>query len=447
MQLFDAVDEQEEYDEAAIKKQFRGKLFVKQLHVTKYYLRTLIMDALRSFHGTISKDAELKEILRNVEILFHKELYNHCTTELKKAEQLAEKYELYTGMYEVQAWKRKLMQALEPYNYEAFYNCVQQQRHAVDVLQNNNVHWQKMIVATWQMMGTNSPKGIKVGKADAAITLEAKVLEYNTRYLAYFGTQRSERGMEELYALLELLEQYPYRLKEEPSAYVSTINNLVSYLIFSKKDEEALELIRKARAIYDTFSITGEKKTLLKQVLRTYNLELEIYRNRKGNMTFATEAAAFIEAGKNKIPKDYLLSFWFQLGHICYTNGLYDYALKWLNNILNEGRLYTRSDLQKHARMLNIIIHLEQKNYFVLRYFVDSTRRFCKKYSTLQPYEEVLLKLFAKLSNSPSANHRKLYRAAYEELFKTGDTPVNENVLDYINYKEWLELKSGLMKK
>ncbi len=450
LKLFDAVDAQEEYDEAAIKKQFRNETFIKQLHVTKYYLRNLIMDALRSFHGNISKDAELKEMLRNVEILYNKELYALCETELKKSEQLADKYELYTGMYEVLAWKRKLKQALEPYSYHAFHDYISRQEKALGLLENNTAHWQSMIVNTWQMMGNDAPEGIKALKPGKAVTLEAKVLESNTRYLQYFGTGKGDKAVTELYQLLHLLEQYPHRLKEEPSPYVSTINNLVSYLIFSKRDEEALELIRKARVVYETFSITTEKKSMLKQVLRTYNLELEIYRNRKekSNLAFALETAQFIEANRNKIPKDYLLSFWFQLGHICFTNGQYDEALKWLNNILNDKPGGARPDLQKHARMLNIIIHLEQKNDFVLRYFVDSTRRFIKKHSTLHTYEDVLLKMFAKLSNTPPGTYRKLYRDVYEELFAAdSNSAIPDEVLDYINYKEWLEVKCRLTKK
>lgn len=446
VQLFDAIDGQDEYNEAAIRQEFRKEVFVKQLHVTKYYLRNSIMDALRSFHGNISKDAELKEILRNVEILFNKELYEHCATELKRAEQLAEQYELYTGMYEVQAWKRKLKQALEPYNYMAFYGYVTEQANALAILENNNAHWQSMIVNTWQMMGEDAPKDIKAVKPAKAVTLEAKVLEYNTKYLQYFGTGKGDKGIAELYKLLAVLEQHPHRLKEEPSSYVSTINNLVSYMVFSNRDEEALQLIQKARAVYDTFSITTEKKSMLKQVLRTYNLELEIYRNRKGqsHLPFALETANFIEANRNKIPKDYLLSFWFQLAHINFTNGQYDTALKWLNNILNNIQNNIRPDLQKHARMLNIIIHLEQKNYFVLRYFIDSTRRFIKKHSTMQPYEDALLKLFSKISNTPQTMHRRLYKEWYRELFpEVAPAAVPGGVMDYIDYKQWLEKKIG----
>ncbi|MBZ0099748.1 MAG: hypothetical protein K8F30_11720, partial [Taibaiella sp.] len=435
------------YDEAAIKEQFRNETFTRQLHVTKYYLRNLVMDALRSFHGNISKDAELKEILRNAEILFNKELYELCATELKKAEQLAEKYELYTGLYEVLNWKRKLKQALEPYNYEAFHGYVSKQAKALAVLENVNAHWQNMVVNTWQIMGSGIPRGIRTVKPAKAATLEAMVLEYNTAYLKHFGKNTGER---ELRRLLSVLERHPHRLREEPSPYVSTINNLVSYLVFGKRDDEALELIRKARAIYETFNITTEKKSMLKQVLRTYNLELEIYRSRKQrvDLSFALETAKFVEANKNKIPKDYLLSFWFQLADIYFGAGQYDAALGWLNHILNEKPDGPRADLQKQARMLNIIIHLEQKNYFVLRYFVDSTRRFIKKHSLMHHYDDALLRMFAKISNAPQTMHRRLYRQWYADLFPAeGETVIPEAVLDYIDYRQWLGVKAGVSKK
>ena len=53
------------------------------------HLYRLILKSLRSYHTSISKDAELKDLLRNVEILYYKELYNQCHYGLKKAENLA----------------------------------------------------------------------------------------------------------------------------------------------------------------------------------------------------------------------------------------------------------------------------------------------------------------------------------------------------------------------
>lgn len=444
VKLFDAIAEQREYDEQAIKGQFRGEKFINQLHVTKHYLRAAILSSLRDFHQSISKDAELKDILRNVELLFNKELYTICTTELEKAATIADKYEILTGQIEVLTWRRRLKQAMEPNNYADFYNYVTEQSGLIELLQNNNQHWQTMILETWKTFAKSTYPKVKTFKLIPAISLEAKVLEYNTAYIKNIRSGKSKEGEEELTKLITLLEQHPQRLKEEPAPYISSINNLISYFVFSRRDDKALELINKAKVTYQQFKITTEKKSLLKQILRTYNLELEIYRDKKRktppDFKFIETTEQFVEINKNKIPKDYLLSLWFQLSYIHFTNGRHDDALKWLNEILNYKFGATRLDLQKYARMLNIIVHFEMENYFVLRYFVDSAKRFIKKHSELRSYEEVLLKFFIKATNTPKYEHKALFKHLKNELFPVGkDALVPESILDYVDYRYWLK--------
>src|ERR1041385_4295232 len=73
IKLFDAIDKQEEYDEAKIKLKFRKENFVKQLHVAKNYLFGQILESLESYHSSV--DSELQSILHRVEIMHAKGLY------------------------------------------------------------------------------------------------------------------------------------------------------------------------------------------------------------------------------------------------------------------------------------------------------------------------------------------------------------------------------------
>ncbi|MEZ5016716.1 MAG: hypothetical protein R2800_06670 [Flavipsychrobacter sp.] len=449
--LFDAIEKQELYDEKAIKKLFADKAFIKQLHVTKNYLREQILSSLRSFHSRLSKDAELKELLRNTEILFHKELYQLCRVELVKAERLAEKYELITGATEIIGWKRKLRQALQPHDFPTFITLAKEQEKKIALLQESNAYWQNIVVNTWQMIGSQYPRGkykiLPLPKDPN--TLENKVLASNISYIKEVVGRRQDKAQKQLYSLIALLEEYPHRLKEDPSVYVSTINNLASYLVFQKKDKEVLVLLNKAKNVYSTLELKTENKSLLKQILRTYNLELELYRDNIGKsdytIDFIVSTEKFIEANRNKVPKDYLLSLWFQLAHIRFLNHDFDNALKWLNSILNAKFGSTRQDLQVQARMLNLIVHFEQKNFFVLRYFVSSTKRFLKKVKFIEPFENELFKFFAKLSNAPEYEYEKLFKDIYVVLFpEKKDSMVPNETLDYIDYKKWME---GYIKK
>lgn len=447
VKLFDAIEEQDGYDEFSIKHKYKGEAFVKQLHVTKNYLRTMILASLRNYHVEISKDAVLKDYLRNVEILFNKELYQLCSNELKKAEAIAEKYELYTGKLEVLSWRRKLKQAKEPSNYSAFYEIVNEQEATISVLQNGVEHWKQMILETWETMGSNPPDKKNKPNPQKALTLQSQVLQHNTAYIRYLRKGKRNNSEKELLGLIKLLESNPERLLEEPVAYVSTINNLVSYMIFSKKDDKALIQINKAKSAYEQLKLTSDKKSLLKQILRTYNLELEIYRSKKqidtNGFEFIRNTEAFIDNNQNKMPKDYLLSFWFQLAHIYYTHKKHDSSLHFVNSILNNKFGDIRYDLQVQVRMLNLLIHFQQENYFVLRYFVDSTRRFIRKKRLTEAYEDEVLRFFSRMSTVHEYERKEHYKELYNRLFDADETLVPDGVLDFIDYKSWLE---GMMK-
>ena len=107
--LFEAIDKQYVYDESAIKEKFQTKTFINQLHVTKNYLNQLILKSLRNFHSTISKDAEIKDLLRDIEILLKKDLFQQCEAVIEKALKLANLYEKWPDVLNLFDIKRRLL--------------------------------------------------------------------------------------------------------------------------------------------------------------------------------------------------------------------------------------------------------------------------------------------------------------------------------------------------
>ena len=448
LKLFDAIEAQAAYDEADIKKRFSKEKFVKQLHVTKHYLRNMILKSLRNFHAGLSRDAQLKDLLRNVEILYSKELFPHCMTELKRADALARQNELAAGMVEVGSWKRRLEQVLRPHHYEAFGSAVAEQEKAVRMLQNNIRYWQLAVEvsASFFRQGNLPAANMDLlSDPDNALTLEAKVLYYNSKYLQYIREDKPEEAGGELYTLIELLEAHPQRIRSEPGIYVSSVNNLLSYLVFRKRYEEALQLITKAKTAYGGLGVTSENRMLLKQILRTFNIELEIYRDRKvfgEKAAFIENTEGFIDANVHKMPREYLLSFWFQLASIHFMRKDFSRSLHWINRLLNARFRGVRTDLQVQAQMLNLMVHFEQQNLFVLRYYVDSARRFMKKVKRVQPFEEALLRFFGKIGRLPPPEYKNAFAGLGRELFpENGEPLVPPDVLGYIDYREWIAQK------
>ncbi len=450
LRLFDAIDKQELYDEAAIKKKFKGETFIRQLHVIKNYLRAMILKCLRDFHATVSKSAELKDILRSIEILYNKELYTLCLSELKRAEQMAIDFELNIGLVEVCEWKRRLEQQARPNNYPIFANILSQQEKAINGISKTNRYWQLTNELTQRLTAGKDVSSNFLYLLDDeknATTLEEKVLHYNSIYFRYIFNGDSGKSAQALYTLVEILESDTKRLHHNMSLYSSSVNNLISYLVFSKKHDDALQLITRAKNIYQQWRLAGEQKTILKQVLRTYNIELEIYRDNKtyiDNPTYIDSIDVFISANENKMPNDYRLSLYFQLASIHFSLKRYSRALHWVNRVLNHKFANHRTDIQVQVRLLNLMVHLEQQNMFVLRHFVDSTRRFINKVGNITEGQQVLLRFFIKIGQAFPYQYKDLFTELHGQLFPH-DAPsvLAPSALDFIDYKTWIEEKTG----
>ena len=139
------------------------------------------------------------------------------------------------------------------------------------------------------------------------------------------------------------------------------------------------------------------------------------------------------------IPEDYLLMLWYQFAYIFFVVHDYSNALKWVNEILNRKFETNRTDLQSFARLLNLMIHFELGNSFVLKYSVDNTRRWLKKQKKPEQFELVLLRFFSKISNAPKAERKTLFSQLKIDLFK-GTTPlITEKELDYLDFRSWIE--------
>ncbi|UTW62001.1 hypothetical protein KFE98_18625 [bacterium SCSIO 12741] len=448
LRLFRAIEQQNEYDEGAIRQLFEGETFLNQLSVTKNYLYKLLLKSLRNYHHHLSKQAELKDLLRNVEILFNKELYQLCDQELKKAEKLALKYELTAGLYEIYDWQRKLQQNQNPHQYAQFQATLKQQEQALKQLENQH-QYMELIVGVSRSIMENSDSPVPYEQLleapENALTEDAATMHYNALYFKSILQNQSKQALQSMHELIDRMEKYPHRIIEAPSLYAGSVNNVVSYYVFNQDYDQAMSWIRKAQQVYQKVKSRSENRTVLKQMLRTYNIELEIYREQENADIDIQHIEDFVISKTYKMPLDYLFSFRFQLAYIYFKRGKFSQALQWVNLVLQSKHRQVRPDVQVNARFLNLMIHLELQNLFVLRYFVDSTRRYLKKWPIKDPSVPHVLSFFSRISKAPLLEYEQQYRWLYERLYPNGyEAPPTPDGGDFIHYKSWLEQKLGI---
>ena len=110
LKLFEAIELQDDYDEDAIKEQFKKETFIKHLPSEKNHLYNLILKSLRGFYSDNSAASILQEHIRNIELLFNKALYKECTKYINKAKAIAYNYEKYYFLLDLINWEKKLVE-------------------------------------------------------------------------------------------------------------------------------------------------------------------------------------------------------------------------------------------------------------------------------------------------------------------------------------------------
>jgi len=109
IRLFDAMDEQQEYDEDKIVKTFKGEQFAKQIHRVKNYLYHIILKSMRGYHSRHLVENTVKEHLQDIHFLHEKGLYPQAKKLLKSARKLAYQYEKFPPLIEILDWERKIV--------------------------------------------------------------------------------------------------------------------------------------------------------------------------------------------------------------------------------------------------------------------------------------------------------------------------------------------------
>jgi hypothetical protein len=254
---------------------------------------------------------------------------------------------------------------------------------------------------------------------------------------------KPKAALDSISKLINLLEKHPDRITDDPGAYATALSNKISYMLFNKEWEKIPELIRKVRDIPSKYNLKSESKFTVRLWVRLFNIELEMYRDKKEiarGIVLIKEIQEYIEQHKKAVSDEYLLLFYYQFAYIFFLKKDYSKSLFWLNEIMNRnfGRLH--EDVQSYARILGLIIHFELNNIIVLRYAVTSCRRFLKKKKNLLEFESMLLRFFSRLSLVRKDEYLELFEKFYIDLFGGGKTKVSDNVLDYIDFKSWLEI-------
>ena len=442
-ELFDFIDKQNVYDEQAVKSKFKKSKFIKQLHVTKNYLTKIILKSLRNYYEQNSKGAELLDIIKNIDLLLYKELYEICLAEIERGLKIALEYEKWPENLIILDYKKRVYRSIKGKKRNSAYinEIIKHEENLIQKLRKLNHSWH-LIYNIFDYTDSKSMDESYIKENYIPGSLNQNTLHNYIMMSIAFSKNNLDQAENWARETITVWEEKPEHIKEAPSSYITVINNLIGIYLQQRKYDLVEKYLLKIRQVPQKYKISKNNPVTSRAILHTYNVQLEIYRDTQQTergCASIEEAESYLKKNQDRGPGDTILLLYYQFSHIYYLANRYPDSLNYLNKIINEKWDDQRQDIQSYAYLMYLVIHFELGNINLLRYAVEACRRFLKKKHDLKNFEKELLALFSKLSTRTESEHKELFKNYKKSIFENLSEKEKENILDYFNFEEWLE--------
>ncbi len=454
LQLFDAIDRQVTYDEAAIKEQIYATMTfeTRKFSELKNYLYELILKSLQSYDEQSSVDFKLKNMLANVRVLAKRSFYSECKEILEKAQKIAEEYEQFLVILEIIAWQKRIAYAESDISFldAELQNMNEAEALAIQHFEKElsywNIYFNLLIRSKKEATLRSEEKKQWLNDFFEATlllpnltlpTFQSNILYHRSYGYYYFSIGDFQAFYERNKRLIELLENRPKMLREDPSHYISVINNQIfacGMLRFYQEVDANLEKLKrvKAQTVDDQFKIFTQYY-LNKLVLCTESGTFQT-----GKLIILEREQARLHFQKELFNENFYLLY----AYIYFGLKDYETASFWLNKLLDMPKTIVRQDLQSVARVINLIVHFEIGNHLLLESLLRSTYRYLRKQDRFYEFESQLLKFIRK---SKDLHTKRDLKAAYANLkleFELLSEKVTEKaIFRYFNFMAWIDSK------
>ncbi len=458
LELFEAIDRMDVYDEARLKKRFEGRAFTRQFNVAKRYLHDLILRHLRGYHTDFTLQARCEEMLKSAEILHEKGLTDQAERLIDKVIRLAEENGIPLPLLEALQWKLKLHRpAVE--SESSIDAELDRLRGALDALVSEARQERIMRLLTFQFQHSH-PDEPEVEQrieelmrdpllADPAnaLSTKAKGDYYTSIGFYHFSRREFDRALPTTEALISLIEAHPDALLDNLVEYRTAIHNRMLLLRrmhdLERWSSELIELRRKIRAFESTMRLKSRRallslyNTLYVNLVTYCVLVVDLDLGRR----LAPEVAEWLDRNEEDLEVQDHVVFHDNLALIRFNLGEYRLALHHLDRVLR-AEPYRVKDVYFHARLMELIVHFELGNIEVIPYRIRSIYRFYRSRHALHAFESLVLEFFRRLLRVTTMAELQEELTRLKGKIEEGlEQSEMRRMLESFNYLAWIESK------
>ncbi|MGK2863200.1 MAG: tetratricopeptide repeat protein [Chitinophagaceae bacterium] len=456
IQLFDALEKMNDYDERVILKKNRS-ITKQQLSNIKAQLYKQILSSLRIIKDENNIDIQLHEQMDHARILFNKGLYLQSLKALDRLKELARNYHQVTYMQQALFFEKKI-EVL--YITRSMQNRADQlSQEADDVnnsltlvnklsnlalqlyswyIQHGHARNEKDIRSIKLFFETNLPEG-----AAAAKGFYEKLYLYQGYSWYHFIRLDFLQYYRYCQRWVDLFEKNPDMLKVETASYIKGMHNLMGAhfdLLNHEKLAEAIKQFEKF-ARHKLVTQNDNNRILAYQYLYTARINLYFL---QGTFNKGLLMVPHLE----EMLKDYglyldthrVLIFYYKIACLYFGSGNNEKAIDYLNRIIHQ-KSGLRSDLQCYSRLLHLIAHYELGNFELLEYLIKSVYRFMAKMESLSKVEEAIFTFLRQSFHVGAHALKPEFEKLHSTLKKYENNPLERRAFAYLDVISWLESK------
>ncbi len=450
--LFDAINEQEVYDEDALLKKFKKEVFVKQFGVAKNYLFNMILSCMQLYNEENFIEWKIRNMFLQIKILASKGLDADAEKLIIKTKELAWQYEFYYVIADIVVLEKYLFGNFrigEP-TIESYMSIEKEEAQAFEIANShqqigNIWHYLTLLELEIGVLPHSVIKqraDIYVNtyfmKQEPPVSYNAKFRYYSTWSLYYNLINDQQRNYECCKKGVLIREE---QIAHQPLLNMDPLASYYNFLLSCEKANRWDEFELYLNKIY-----TFNAPTIEVNIRRMHNycwcglMYFVHQKEYEKAYLIVTEYKQFFIDKKIVFRKDFKIYIEACCGLVCLFLKKYKEAMSWWSEILNKPVAQVELKTQASMRLYLLMLHYDESNFEIIEYVTKQAKKYLEQITIFHEPEKLFLKLINEVANTIDKKERKekmtsLYNQLSQMQLSTSGNAVNKFIIDWIKSK------------
>ncbi len=456
VELFDALDKLEDYDEVQLLKKLKS-IKKPQLSNVKVHLYKQLLASLRLLKSTDSIDLQLNEQFDYAHILYKKGLFSQSLKILDKAKETARANHKVNFLLQAIALEKRIetlhitrtMQTRAE-QLSAEINEVNQQIDILARLSNLAMLLYSWFIKNGHARNEKDEEGVKAYLKEH---LPANAWDqdgfYEKLYLyqsySWYAFIRQDFLMYYRYAQkwVDIFDEKPLMIRVETGHYIKGLHTLLNAHFDLRNYQKFDDTLKK----FEKFALTDRVR--LHDNFRTqafvyiYSAKINQH-NMLGTFNEGVKLVPKLleELKENElfIDEHRIMVFNYKIASMYFGSGDFATCIDYLQKIINENT-EVRSDLQSYSRLMHLMAHYELGNFELMEYLTKSVYRFMAKKDNLTVVEEEMFKFLRKSFHISRAKLQQELENFLDKIKGLEKNRFETRAFAYLDIISWVESK------